>query len=163
MKNIILLTLLIFSSSMFCQDTTKTATIAVIDFTITSGYEDIALAFTDRLEIELLRSERFNVVSRGHIDKIIKEQQLQNSGITEDNLIEIGKVMGLNYLITGSIIFHEFKMMDSIYLGRITSLYSKLIDVETGVIQEVSYLDNCRESVDTAAKKIAKKFIIQFN
>lgn len=59
---------------------------------------------TDILITELVKSNKFIVVERDKLDKIMEEQKLGQSGAIDPNTAaKVGKILGLNALVTGSI------------------------------------------------------------
>jgi hypothetical protein len=61
-------------------------------------------AITSALEGILAELGGAEVYSREDLDKIIKEQKLQQSGLFDENtLVQVGKLAGVKYIITGSI------------------------------------------------------------
>ena len=87
---------------------------------------------TDRLSTELVNLGSFTVVERSQMEEVLKEQGLQQSGCTTSECaVEVGFLLGVDKMITGSI-------------GRIGSLYTlsaRIIDVETGAILRQVSLD----------------------
>ncbi|MFA4909500.1 MAG: CsgG/HfaB family protein [Desulfobacteria bacterium] len=60
--------------------------------------------FSDVLTSSLLRANRFRIIERNQIAKILREQQLQLTGLmNEGNYEKIGKLLGADYIIIGSI------------------------------------------------------------
>ena len=59
---------------------------------------------TDILITELVKSGKFIVVERDKMDKIMDEQKLGQSGAIDPNTAaKVGKILGLNAIVTGSI------------------------------------------------------------
>ena len=59
---------------------------------------------TDILITELVKSGKFIVVERQKLDKLMEEQKLGQSGAIDPNTAaKVGKILGLNALVTGSI------------------------------------------------------------
>ena len=107
-------------------------TIAVFDFE-NNGLEPYEVRqLSTRLESELVKVGKYNVVERSKIDEILKEQKLQMSGFVEEEyLIDVGKMLGAKQVVLGSI-------------GRITDDYytitAKLVDVKSSeMIQSADY------------------------
>lgn len=100
--------------------------IAVIDLESRGGLtKEEAGALTDRLRSLLVRTNAFNVVDRGKMQDILKEQGFQLSGCTSaECAVEAGKILGVEEMVSGTI-------------GRVGKLYTLdiiLIDVETSRI-----------------------------
>ena len=99
--------------------------IAVIDFEGKGVSQTEASALTDRLRTELLNSRNFVVIERGMMEEILSEQGFQQSGCTTNEcIVEVGKLVGVNRIIGGSV-------------SKVGSLYSvsaKIVSVESGEI-----------------------------
>lgn len=59
---------------------------------------------TDLVENTFVNMKRFNIIDRKNLDKYLQEMELQLSGITENEVIEIGKIYGYTKAVYGSII-----------------------------------------------------------
>jgi len=69
-------------------------------------------AITSALEGVLAEMGGADVYSREDLDKVMAEQKLQQSGIMDENsLVQVGKLAGIRYIITGSIdsVTQEYK------------------------------------------------------
>lgn len=80
--------------------------IGVVDFENKSAYGQGRLggAASDVLITELAKTGKFIVVERDKINKIFEEQKLQASGaIDARTAVQVGKLLGLNAIVTGSI------------------------------------------------------------
>ncbi len=106
--------------------------LAIIDFT-GKGISDVeASALTDRLQNELLPLAKYKLVERELIENILFEQGLQQTGcITNECIIEIGKLLGVDKIIGGSIS----------KIGNMYSIYAKIISIGTGEIIKSSTFD----------------------
>jgi len=104
---------------------------------------------TDKIVTRIIKSHRFNVIDRSHLDQIIKEQNLQLSGaIDEATMVQMGRIIGVEKFITGSFTrnsteYHKEeyyegkKIMDAYYTSEINATI-KLLDVETGMYIEAT-------------------------
>ncbi len=85
--------------------------------------------FAERLILSAESSDIFTLVERKDIQKILEEQNLQLSGITEgEDAVKIGQILNADVLITGNM----FGMDDSF------ELFLRLVRVETGEILSVT-------------------------
>ena len=105
------------------EQATKKINIAVIDLESRGGLTPSEVgSLTDRLRSVLVRTSAFNVVDRGAMEDILKEQGFQMSGCTStDCAVEAGKILGVEQMVSGTI-------------GRIGKLYTidvVMIDVST--------------------------------
>jgi len=119
-------------SSLFAQ---QLNTIAVLDFEGLGITEVENKALTNRLRMELVQSGTFQVVERGKMDEILKEQGFQLSGCTsEECVVEAGQLLGVEKMLAGSISF----------VGKTYSIEMRLIDIESGKIEMSDAYDmNC--------------------
>ncbi|MBN2423859.1 MAG: PEGA domain-containing protein [Calditrichaceae bacterium] len=102
--------------------------IAVIDLESRGGLSQSEIGvLTDRLRSQLVQTNSFNVVDRGLMQDILKEQGFQMTGCTStDCAVQAGKILGVQQMVAGTI-------------GRIGNLYTvdiSLIDVQTSKIMK---------------------------
>ena len=80
--------------------------IGVVDFENKSAYGQTRLgsAVSDILITELAKTGKFVVVERDKLNKIMEEQKLQASGaIDARTAVNVGKILGLNAIVTGAV------------------------------------------------------------
>jgi len=123
MKRIVLLLL---TATLYAQ-----TTIAVLDFDVNNVSQSDVRALSDRLRNELAQTGEFTVVERAQMEEILGEQGFQQSGLTsDDKLVEVGKLIGVEQMIVGSIS----------KVGNIYTVSARIISVETAtVLKAVSY------------------------
>ena len=101
-------------------------TVAVLPLTGTNIPNSELTIYSDRLDAELFKLKNYIFVERELMSEILTEQGFQQTGCTTDECaVKIGELLGVKFLITGS-------------LGKLESLYTlnlKMIDVETGKIR----------------------------
>lgn len=102
--------------------------IAVLPFEVLSKNPEIqqfGLGTMDSLNHALSQIKEFSIVDRGHLEGVIKELAFQNSGlVNQDNLKKLGKILGAEILVFGSIQNENSKY-------RINTTFT---EVETGKI-----------------------------
>lgn len=83
----------------------KTMTIAVAELEGRGLAEGEASTLTDALRNYLINTGVFRVMERGKMDMILKEQGFQKSGACSDEacMVEMGQLLGVDHIITGSI------------------------------------------------------------
>lgn len=134
--------------------------IAVLDFELHGEQQlngitgaIVAEAFTTAL----VKDGRFEVVERALLVKIIEEQKLGQTGLIDtDSTVELGKILGVNIIISGSIMHNEKR----------TDLYARAINVTNASIIAAENFssnkaDSLQESVDNITAKIVKKFPLE--
>jgi TolB-like protein len=100
------------------------ASVAVMDLEPKGVPENEVSALSDRLRTELFRTGAFDVMERGKMQDVLKEQGFQQSGAcnTDACAVEIGQMIGVQKIIAGS-------------LGKVGKTYTvnlRMIDVKTG-------------------------------
>jgi curli biogenesis system outer membrane secretion channel CsgG len=123
--------------------------IGVVDFEnkTTYGANRLGTSASDILITELAKSGKFIVVERDKMDKLLAEQKLGMTGAIDPNTAaKVGKILGLNAIVTGSISQFGEDTEGSEYL--ITQSKSqvvkctvdiRVVDAETG---QVLYADS---------------------
>jgi Mg-chelatase subunit ChlD len=95
--------------------------------------------FTERLILSSESSEFFTLVERKDIQKILTEQNLQLSGITEgEDAVKIGKILNADVLITGNLFgkdesYELFLRLVRVETGEILSVTRSVIDRKLGI------------------------------
>jgi hypothetical protein len=127
--------------------------IAVLDLEGRGISSDESLVLTDKLRAELFATGKYQVIERGAMEQILKEQGFQQSGCTSDEcIVRMGQLIGVSDMVAGSI-------------GKIEKTYFlsiRLIDVETGKIKNnVQYeitgtlTDVLKTGIRAVARKLA--------
>jgi TolB-like protein len=107
--------------------------IAVVDFNGNNISDGEVRALTDRLRTELFNTKYFKVIEREMMQEVIKEQGFQQTGCTTDEcMVEIGRLIGVEKIIGGSIS----------KVGNIYSVSSRIVNVETGEIENTAVFDH---------------------
>lgn len=116
-KTTTLITLILLTAITFTASAQQKKRIAVLDFDYATVYSDVGYIFgsnvdvgkgiADLLVTKLVQGGQFSVIERKQLDKIMAEQNLGASGrIDEATAARIGKILGVDALIMGSI--HSF-------------------------------------------------------
>ncbi len=89
-------------------------------------------ALSDRLRIEIFNVGVYEVMEREKMNRILDEMQFQLSDCTSDECaVEIGRLIGVNKMIAGSIS----------KVGEFYTVSTRLIDVKTGKIENTATED----------------------
>jgi curli biogenesis system outer membrane secretion channel CsgG len=101
-----------------------------------------ATAAQDVFVTELVKSGKFKVVEREQLEAIMQEKNLSLSGdVDPKTAMKIGKLLGLNYLLTGAVT--EYGNTDvsggggGVFAGKrkfVAALNARLINVNTGEV-----------------------------
>lgn len=124
---------------------------AVIPFAARGIAEKEAAILSDRFSAELAQTNRFRLIERELTDRILAEQGLQQTGtISDSSAVQVGKLLGAEQIIGGSIS----------KLGSAYSLSARLINVETGVVLRAATYDHAgrkEELLSFGMKYLAQK------
>jgi TolB-like protein len=83
------------------------------------------IPITETIITEMSKSRDFLMLDRSNIEKTLKEQEFQLSGlVAEDNVAELGKLLGADYII----------VLKAQKLGEAWFLTGKMIEVKTSII-----------------------------
>jgi len=100
-----------------------------MDFIPSGISQGEAVTLTNKFRFELSKQKEFKVYEREDIAAILKEQGFQQVGCTTDQCaVEIGKLIGVNNVIVGSVG----------NVGKIFSIITRVINVETGEIVKIA-------------------------
>lgn len=81
----------------------KNVRVAVLPFEDASGVKNSGINVSDAITNELIRLSGWDVVERTHIMKVIKEQSIEATGMTEQDYSKLGKLTNVDFFITGSL------------------------------------------------------------
>ena len=96
--------------------------LAVMPFEGKALASDLTEPATDKMVAQMVGLRRFKVIERSALDRVMKEQKLQSSGLVdEQTAVKVGKVAGADAIVLGSITI----------LGRSTKVNARVIDTET--------------------------------
>ena len=124
----------LFIGLCFCQNT-----LSLLPFEGSGVSREVQLAGYNKLETGLIESGRFKVIEKAKRDEILKEQKDQWSGCFEDScIVEIGKLLGANYLILGEIITLE----------KLYQINIKIINIEKGIVTEKVTKETFKNELD---------------
>jgi hypothetical protein len=126
--------------------------VAVFDFEVTTGDQGIARPLADKVIHELSSSDKYEVIDRGNMNKILKEQKFQMTGcVAQECKVEAGQILGVGKIVSGSVGI----------VGKTYYLTLLLIDVRTGKV-ELSAEDECRCEIDEllgSTRRLARKLL----
>lgn len=138
--------LLVLSCAFLAQAENVKKTVAIITFSNATSYPRLGAAVAETLTVELVKNKNYKVVERSKLKQILGEQYLAASGAVdlESNPVPLGKLKGVDYLITGAVLKAEqsTQSMHIPFFGGIGGSKTKteieisvrLVDVKTGEI-----------------------------
>lgn len=99
--------------------------IAVLNFTARDVTKTEAQVVSDRIRIAMKNTGKFTIIERNLMDKLLNEQQFQQSGCVESGcMVEVGKLLSVKQIVGGSVSRVGSKLV----------IEAKLVDVQTGEI-----------------------------
>ena len=109
---------ILLTTSLFAKDI-----IAILELEQKGLSKQEAEILTDRLTTKMISLDKYQVVERNNMDKILKEQKFQNSGCTDSECaVEIGQLLNTDFIVIGSVSA----------FGSMYSIDARLIDVAQG-------------------------------
>lgn len=113
--------------------------LAVLDLEAVGKVEkDVVRPLTDSVRREIVKSGRFEVMDRGNMDKVMREQALQMTGCTsKECAVEAGQLLGVGKIIVGSVSL----------VGKTYLLSLSLVNVESGRVEQVEDQE-CKCEID---------------
>ncbi|MFA4907871.1 MAG: PEGA domain-containing protein [archaeon] len=112
--------------------------IAVLDFEGIGISEPESRTLTNRLRTILSGYPQYQLIERGKMDEILKEQSFQLSGCTSNEcVVEIGRLLSVEQMIAGS-----FGLV-----GQTYTIDMRIIDIESGKVVKTSQI-NLRGKID---------------
>ncbi|MBM7622828.1 CsgG/HfaB family protein [Sporohalobacter salinus] len=107
--------------------------------------DEILNGITQQVTDRLVEIDGIRVVERSRIDEVIKEQNFGQSGrLDNSSVAKLGKVLGVDFLIVGTLTRMEIKEKEGISVGPFNmsgteakvALSGRIVDVETAEIKE---------------------------
>lgn len=135
MKKISLIIMLLMALAMTATAQNKKMKIAVMDFKPGVGVNANEVeGLSDMLINTLYESGKFSIVERSQINQVLKEQKFQASELTNEQLAQVGRILGVESVLIGTVNFlAEHKNLD----GSMTGEYNvdvRAVDVESGEV-----------------------------
>ncbi len=148
-----ILSILFFISNLLFSS----ETIAVSYFDNTSDIKEfnpLSKGLADMLITDLSNQDKFHIVEREKLEKLIREIELGDSGFIDKNTAqELGKGLGATYMLTGSfLIIDETMRIDA-----------RLIDVGSGEIIMAEEITGEKNAFFELEKELVNKLINQFD
>ena len=142
----------IFFSVIVCGVTGIEAakTVAVVDFQLIGGVSHTwGEGFTEVFRTQLAEQKDYKVVERAQLQKVLEEQELSSSTLVDENsAAKFGKILGANYVVTGSVISQE--------TGNIINV--RFINVEKGTVELARSIEVAEgEGLNQICKRIVQE------
>jgi TolB-like protein len=131
----------------------KRMRLAVYPFDEKGTVSDQSSLFMDMLILALQKQNRFQLIERVRMDRVMEEQQLSLTQVIDRNAaVNIGKLMSAQAIITGSIIETR----------RGIEMVGRMIDTETSKILATEKI-YCKTGDLTALKFLAESMTVKFH
>lgn len=125
MKKISLIIMLLMAFAMMATAQNKKMKIAVMDFKAGVGVNANEVeGLSDMLINTMYESGKFSIVERSQIDQVLKEWKFQASELTNEQLVQVGRILGVESVLVGTV-------------NLIASEYNvdvRAVDVESGEV-----------------------------
>jgi FKBP-type peptidyl-prolyl cis-trans isomerase len=127
--------------------------LAVLDIeSIGKVEKDVVRPLTDSVRREIMKFGKYEVMDRGNMDKIFKEQAFQMTGCTtKECAVEAGQMLGVGKIVVGSVSL----------VGKTYFLSLSLVNIESGKVELVEDQE-CKCEVDDLirlSKQVAGKLM----
>ena len=119
--------LLFGTFATYAQESKLRIAVIDLDYINENSYAS-AMQLTSIMTTKLVNTKKYVVIERSKIEQVIKELELQSSQNASARAAEIGKLLGVNKIITGEYLGIRYQ-----FEGHKVSL--RLIDVESGSIE----------------------------
>jgi curli biogenesis system outer membrane secretion channel CsgG len=141
--------------------TGKEPKVAVLVFENNSFFESNVLGkfVSDMFETALVRSQRFMVIDRKGLLKLIEEKKLSMSGLTGENAATFGQMTGADYLVTGSITEFGIKRTGTSVTGGAVNLATLSGGGATVKVEE----GTARMAIDVKITAVATGQVVYMN
>jgi curli biogenesis system outer membrane secretion channel CsgG len=122
-----------------------------------SGWQNVGRGMSDMLVTALIQSKKFIVIEREQLEKVMNEQALGQTGaVNPQTAAKIGQVLGVSYIVTGSVT--EFGIKESKLgvgnLGRMLP-FGGGVDTKTNkavVAMDVRMINTSTAQIEKAVK-----------
>jgi hypothetical protein len=131
---------------------TQKTRVAVVPFELTVSWaaspseaavkKSVESKNTEKFELALLQSG-VTVIERNKLDKVLAELSINQSGLTDENSMKVGKMLAADIIVTGNIPLWSYH--DKIKKGFIEILIKGIV-VETG---EIAFKASFSTQIDT--------------
>lgn len=112
--------------------------IAVADFNAIDAKPSLGLSVAEPMRTELVNKNVFTILERAQMEKVLKEQGFQRTGVTEvESAVEMGRLLAAKKILVGTV--SRF--------GATYTINCRIIGVEKGVAEFASSVQAANEEV----------------
>jgi len=148
-KSVILFFLVVLlGAGAVCAQTGEKPTLGMMDLTLVGVTLDEGRLVNDQLLTEITKADRYQVIERAELAKVIKEIGYSQSGMVDNKyLLQAGKQLSAQKMVGGSVG----------RIGRTWTINVRVLDVATGKVERVANqkFDGTLQELLTVLKDIA--------
>lgn len=158
----------LLAANVQSQDRMK---IAVMDFNPGVGVsEEIVNGLSEMLITSLFETKKFTIIERNQLNRAIEEHGFQKSNISAGEVVQIGKIYGVKYILVGTVNFIVTKRtLEDVVTEMATGEYNidvRIISVETGEVVSASGVtqkrtQTTRDVMPQLAKDLVSKIVAE--
>lgn len=117
-----------------------------------TGYNHLGEGVADMLVTALVKSNKFSVIERQELEKVLEEQKLGESGlVTAETAPKLGKLLGVELLVVGSV--SEFGTKESQVSGGLSFISGGVKTKTARAVVDVRLVNTVTGEIVAAEKK----------
>jgi curli biogenesis system outer membrane secretion channel CsgG len=152
MKRISLLLAVVFFISFADAQLKKRVAVSRFEDRAGTGYNHLGEGVADMLVTALVKSNKFFVLERQELEKVLGEQKLGESGlVTAETAPKLGKLLGVELLVVGSV--SEFGTKESQVSGGISFLGGGIKRKTSRAVVDIRLLNTVTGEIVAAEKE----------
>lgn len=152
MKRIVLVLTLVFLFSLSNAQLKKRVAVSRFEDRAGTGYNHLGEGVADMLVTALVKSNKFFVLERQELEKVLGEQKLGESGlVTAETAPKLGKLLGVELLVVGSV--SEFGTKESQVSGGISFLGGGIKRKTSRAVVDIRLLNTVTGEIVAAEKE----------
>lgn len=144
--------------------------IAVNDLNPIGVDSGAAQVISDRIRAELIAANIFRVMERAEMEEVLREQGFQASGACDEKscLVEIGKLLGIDHMVSGSIgkvddFFTIFLRMINIKTGEILFTVSEDFEGDLKGVVLTSAVASAQKLISLSQRKASNACVLEIS
>lgn len=139
MKNMkILITIILSITYVLAQP----VNIAILELEGKNVPQTEASILSDKLRVELYKTNKFKIIERAQMDEVLAEQGFQQTGcFSNECIVEVGRLIGVEQVIAGSI-------------GKVGDIY--FISIRLISVTEGTIINNVEEMIEGSINEVLK-------
>lgn len=117
----------------------------MVDFSANGVKPALAAAVTETFNVEMFRTEQFKVIERSQLQKVIDEQNLQLSGMTDSDYAKVGALVGADFILVGSVSVLGSKYIINARVVQVST--GNVVKAENGSVFDVEEIDELTRDI----------------